>query len=72
MDEAKDLALAVHNDVSSAKNLSEKAKSTLEDAETEIKKFLEMLADTPDEIKKLANDVWIAFQAGVESFLKNS
>lgn len=57
MDEAKDLAQTVFNEVSKAKNVSEKAKTSLEDMEDEIKKFLDILANTPEEIRTLASDV---------------
>ncbi|XP_021960938.1 laminin subunit beta-1 isoform X2 [Folsomia candida] len=57
VDEAKDLAQTVFNEVSKAKNVSEKAKTSLEDMEDEIKKFLDILANTPEEIRTLASDV---------------
>jgi archaellum component FlaC len=47
----------VFDQVSKAKNVSEKAKSSLEDMEEEIKKFLDILANTPEEIRTLAGDV---------------
>ena len=57
VDDANILARTTFNEVDRAKNQSERIKQTLEDLESEIQEFLNTSANTPNEIRELAQEV---------------